>query len=222
MDARLDPACTAARALDAKHREQAALLVGGGGESQLGSVVLHTQERQILAHLGTCAPCSRYRDPRCAGCGFDTRTSRHGWRCARSDPTWREWLPWNWRAKHAPAPARPEPARARAQTPRAKPTRFDETPTARPSKPASAANPIARSRSHPPAAKPSPTPLAQAYATLGITSAATPDEVRKTFRERAQQYHPDKVAQLGPEVREVAERKMKEINEAYERIKRSW
>jgi len=34
----------------------------------------------------------------------------------------------------------------------------------------------------------------------------------------AQQYHPDKVATLAPEFRELAERRMKEINTAYDEL----
>jgi DnaJ like chaperone protein len=64
--------------------------------------------------------------------------------------------------------------------------------------------------------------MVAAYNTLGLTSAATPEQVRSAFREKAKEYHPDKVAHMAPEFREVGERKMKEINEAYERIKRSW
>jgi preprotein translocase subunit Sec63 len=35
----------------------------------------------------------------------------------------------------------------------------------------------------------------------------------------AQMYHPDKVASLAPEYREIAERRMKEINAAYIALK---
>ena len=41
------------------------------------------------------------------------------------------------------------------------------------------------------------------------------------YRKLVQQYHPDKVANLAPEFRELAERRMKEINAAYQRLKRS-
>ena len=34
------------------------------------------------------------------------------------------------------------------------------------------------------------------------------------------QYHPDKVAHLGEEFRRVAEEKMKELNEAYQHLKK--
>jgi DnaJ like chaperone protein len=36
------------------------------------------------------------------------------------------------------------------------------------------------------------------------------------------QYHPDRVAHLGPKLREVAEHEMKEINEAYDFFRRKY
>lgn len=53
---------------------------------------------------------------------------------------------------------------------------------------------------------------------LGTKSNASRDEIRKAYRQRMSEYHPDKVAQLGKELREVAERKSKEINAAYDFI----
>lgn len=49
------------------------------------------------------------------------------------------------------------------------------------------------------------------YQTLGLPRYATPEEIKKTFRSLARQYHPD----ARPNDKE-AERKFKEINEAYE------
>lgn len=37
---------------------------------------------------------------------------------------------------------------------------------------------------------------------------------------RVSEYHPDKVATLGEELRKLAEEKTKQINEAYEHLKR--
>jgi DnaJ like chaperone protein len=42
------------------------------------------------------------------------------------------------------------------------------------------------------------------------------DAIKTLYRKRIAQYHPDKVLAMGPEIREVAEQKAKEINEAYE------
>lgn len=63
------------------------------------------------------------------------------------------------------------------------------------------------------------TSYADPYRVLGITRSATNDEVRKAYRLMAMKYHPDKVANLGEEVRKNAESQMRKINEAYERIK---
>jgi molecular chaperone DnaJ len=49
------------------------------------------------------------------------------------------------------------------------------------------------------------------YQTLGITSDATPEEVRKAFRREAQKHHPDR-----NQGDAVAEAKFKEVNEAYQ------
>ncbi len=40
-------------------------------------------------------------------------------------------------------------------------------------------------------------------------------DVKRVYKHLAVQYHPDKVAHLGPKLREVAEKEMKKINEAY-------
>ncbi len=57
------------------------------------------------------------------------------------------------------------------------------------------------------------------YAVLGITPQATPAEVTAAYRKMAQMYHPDKVAGLAPEYREIAEKRMKEINAAYDQLR---
>ena len=58
-----------------------------------------------------------------------------------------------------------------------------------------------------------------AYEVLGITVSASTDEIKIAYRKMASLYHPDKVAHLAPEFREMADRKMKEINTAYGAIK---
>jgi DnaJ like chaperone protein len=50
---------------------------------------------------------------------------------------------------------------------------------------------------------------------LGVSPAASADDIRSAYRQLMSQYHPDKVASLGFELRELAERKSKEIGAAY-------
>jgi len=57
------------------------------------------------------------------------------------------------------------------------------------------------------------------YAILGIAVSASAEEIRIAYRKMANLYHPDKVAHLAPEFREMADRKMKEINTAYGTLK---
>jgi DnaJ like chaperone protein len=45
---------------------------------------------------------------------------------------------------------------------------------------------------------------------LGITLSASTEEIKIAYRKMASLYHPDKVAHLAPEFREMADRKMKE------------
>lgn len=59
-----------------------------------------------------------------------------------------------------------------------------------------------------------------AYEVLGIQPSATDAEVRSAYRRMAMKHHPDKVATLGPDVQKAAEEKFKQIQEAYETIKR--
>ena len=65
-----------------------------------------------------------------------------------------------------------------------------------------------------------PVPVAQPdpWAMLGVAPGTPIPEARKAFRALMTQYHPDKVAHLAPEFRELAERKSRQITEAWERI----
>ncbi len=58
------------------------------------------------------------------------------------------------------------------------------------------------------------------YKILEIEQMASDEEVKKAFRKMAMKYHPDKVSQLGDDVRKTAEEKFKRVNEAYEKIKK--
>ncbi len=56
---------------------------------------------------------------------------------------------------------------------------------------------------------------------LGLGSGASKGEINAAYREMARMYHPDKVANQSPKVREYAEQRMKEINAAYALLKRA-
>ena len=56
---------------------------------------------------------------------------------------------------------------------------------------------------------------------LNVDSHANAEEIRAAYQTLISQYHPDKVAALGHELRELAERKSKEITTAYREAMRS-
>lgn len=62
-------------------------------------------------------------------------------------------------------------------------------------------------------------PRAKALKVLGLSGSPSPDELSAAYRGLAQMYHPDKVAGLAPEFKELAEQRMKEINAAYALLK---
>jgi hypothetical protein len=51
---------------------------------------------------------------------------------------------------------------------------------------------------------------------LGLRGKVTFEEVKRQYRKRMTEYHPDKVASLGAKLRELAEEETKKINAAYE------
>jgi len=51
---------------------------------------------------------------------------------------------------------------------------------------------------------------------LGVSENASKDQVATAYKVMISQYHPDKVAQMGTEIRELAEFKSKQINAAYD------
>lgn len=56
------------------------------------------------------------------------------------------------------------------------------------------------------------------YSILGVGKYATEEEIKKAYRELAKKYHPDNFSD--DSMKELAEEKMKEINEAYDTLTR--
>ena len=63
-------------------------------------------------------------------------------------------------------------------------------------------------------------PAEQARKVLGVSKTASSEELSAAYRRLAQMYHPDKVAGLAPEFQRLADQRMKEINAAYELLKK--
>lgn len=58
------------------------------------------------------------------------------------------------------------------------------------------------------------------FEVLDVAEDADLAEIERAYRTKMSQYHPDKVAQLGEDIRQLAEAKSKDINAAYETARR--
>lgn len=65
--------------------------------------------------------------------------------------------------------------------------------------------------------------LSKSYAALGLTVDASAQEVKRAYRKLVSQYHPDKLSSQGlpDEMMELAKKRVREINAAYDQIKAS-
>jgi hypothetical protein len=62
--------------------------------------------------------------------------------------------------------------------------------------------------------------LKSAYEILGVSVGASAEQVTAAYRQMAKMYHPDRLASLAPEFMEIAEERMKDINDAYAKLKK--
>lgn len=79
----------------------------------------------------------------------------------------------------------------------------------------------ASNRSEAPPSRPATAPvgLMAALSLLGLQAGASFEDASVAYKSFAAQNHPDKVAHMAPEFRELAERKMRELNAAYQQIR---
>ncbi|SFI37286.1 J domain-containing protein [Nitrosomonas sp. Nm34] len=61
--------------------------------------------------------------------------------------------------------------------------------------------------------------ISKCYTILGVRLDATPSDIRWAYKRKIKEYHPDKVSTLDVEIRDLAERKSKEIIGAYRMLK---
>ena len=66
---------------------------------------------------------------------------------------------------------------------------------------------------------PETTELPNPYRVLQVPQDASAEEITRAYRKLAAKYHPDKVAHLGEEFRDLAESRFKEIQSAYDQLK---
>jgi DnaJ like chaperone protein len=57
------------------------------------------------------------------------------------------------------------------------------------------------------------------YKVLEIDKGASQDDIKRAYRQLAGKYHPDKVEHLGDEFKVLAEKRFKEVQQAYQELK---
>ena len=57
---------------------------------------------------------------------------------------------------------------------------------------------------------------------LGLKGKVSINQIHKKYRKKIKEYHPDQVSMMARELREIAEKRTKELNEAYEYFKKKY
>jgi DnaJ like chaperone protein len=78
-----------------------------------------------------------------------------------------------------------------------------------------------RQEQPPPRYRPEPSIAGRWFLILEVPQSASREQIERAYKIKISQYHPDKVAQMGIEIRELAEAKSKDINAAYDYAMRS-
>lgn len=207
MRLNLDPSCPEARRLLGVHARAEVLMARGAEASHLARVLGEKRDKDLCEHLVGCSRCMEHAR-HCSSCGVDLSTRGHRFTCDQNDERWRGLV----RGAEPPlrhlgkaALARPRPA----PLPTAQAARPPPPPRASPPLP-----PPVRRRALPKrnAARQA---RESAWRVLGVEPGATSDEVKAAYRALAKQYHPDRVAGLAPDLRALAEARMREVNAAY-------
>ena len=79
---------------------------------------------------------------------------------------------------------------------------------------------MARNKGQNPGAWPGVSIPKTPYEILDVPLGASQEDIKAAFKQLAGKYHPDKVEHLGDEFKALAEEKFKEIQEAYQHLKR--
>ena len=184
-------------------------------------------------HDAECETCWAYART-CLECGMDLTAAPHKFRCVHNPKRWRKLFakrapPLAHEARHRPTPIEtpPPPRRAVLEVAPARgPTAKAKAPPPAGTKPQGAPSPASKPatasapKAAPPPAKPRLAPKPSPFEVLGLKPDATVSEIRAAYRDKAMEYHPDRVASLAPDFQKLAEQRMRAINEAYEALLR--
>ena len=242
---RFHPGCEEAKGIQAYHTKEMGLVKDLPG-TRLFAIFEERRIRAFVEHEEECVKCWTFMRT-CQDCGVDLTMSAHRFRCVQNPKRWRKLFstrapPRAHEARHRPAPletpppprapepAPPAPAPRGAPKPATAPAAKSSAPKPSAAKPAAPNAPVhagkasgpasAPPKAQPAAPKPKPAAKPSPFEVLGIKPDATVSAIRAAYRDKAMEYHPDRVASLAPEFQKLAEQRMRAINEAYEALLR--